>query len=134
MAQRAGAATAGLCATRWRAPTPPWQGPDLDAMRAIAAAATERSLRALETALEGYKPQLEADPIIKTHLATLYDNLLARCAQPPPAARSPLPRPVAVRRREPPPPGPVAAAARRSRTWFASSSRSAAWRRRTWRS
>ena len=52
-------------------------------MRAIAAAATERSLKALEDALQGYKPQLEGDPIIKAHLTTLYDSLLARSLVPP---------------------------------------------------
>lgn len=55
-----------------------YQGPDLDAMRAIASASADRSLKEFEDALSRYKQQLGEDPIINAHLQTLYDNLLVR--------------------------------------------------------
>lgn len=58
-----------------------YQGPDLDAMRAIASASADRSLKEFEDALTRYKAQLGEDPIINAHLQTLYDNLLVRAAR-----------------------------------------------------
>lgn len=55
-----------------------YQGPDLDAMKAVATASAERSLAGLQAALEGYGPQLKADAIVASHLEALYDTLLER--------------------------------------------------------
>ena len=55
-----------------------YQGADLDAMKAVATASAERSLAGLQAALEGYAPQLQADPIVASHLEALYDSLLER--------------------------------------------------------
>ncbi|XP_074569795.1 26S proteasome non-ATPase regulatory subunit 11 homolog [Curcuma longa] len=51
-------------------------GPDLDAMKAVADAHSNRSLKLFETALRDYKAQLEEDPIVHRHLSSLYDTLL----------------------------------------------------------
>jgi 26S proteasome regulatory subunit N6 len=55
-----------------------YQGPDLDAMKAVATASAERSLASLQSALERYKPQLASDAVIAQHLESLYDTLLER--------------------------------------------------------
>eukprot|EP00475_Leptophrys_vorax_P041376 TRINITY_DN77987_c0_g1_i1.p1 TRINITY_DN77987_c0_g1~~TRINITY_DN77987_c0_g1_i1.p1 ORF type:complete len:439 (+),score=45.46 TRINITY_DN77987_c0_g1_i1:236-1552(+) len=53
-----------------------YSGDEVDAMRAVATAHSERSLKAFEHALRTYKQQLSEDPIISRHLAALYDSLL----------------------------------------------------------
>jgi 26S proteasome regulatory subunit N6 len=55
-----------------------YQGVELDAMRAIAAASSDRSLAALQTALTSYAAQLGQDAIIAAHLEALYEQLLER--------------------------------------------------------
>ena len=45
-------------------------------MKAIATAYEHRSLEEYQEALEKHKAQLSDDPIIRTHLAALYDTLL----------------------------------------------------------
>lgn len=51
-------------------------GEDVEAMRAVATAAQHRSLADFQTALHRYRLQLEQDPVVKTHFATLYDKML----------------------------------------------------------
>ncbi|KAL7008201.1 26S proteasome regulatory subunit rpn6 [Cystobasidiomycetes sp. EMM_F5] len=51
-------------------------GPDVDAMKAVAAAHEHRSLEEYQDALKTHKSQLSDDPIIRNHLAALYDTLL----------------------------------------------------------
>lgn len=51
-------------------------GPELDAMKAVAAAHSKRSLKLFETALRDFKAQLEEDPIVHSHISSLYDTLL----------------------------------------------------------
>ncbi|EPY50722.1 19S proteasome regulatory subunit Rpn6 [Schizosaccharomyces cryophilus OY26] len=53
-----------------------YSGKDIDAMRAVAQAHENRSLAEFEKALQDYKLELASDPIIRSHLSTLYDNLL----------------------------------------------------------
>lgn len=53
-----------------------YQGVEIDAMRAVATAHQNRSLVEFEQALLKYKNELGNDPIIRTHLAALYDTLL----------------------------------------------------------
>ncbi|KAG5562578.1 hypothetical protein RHGRI_005340 [Rhododendron griersonianum] len=53
-----------------------YQGPEVDAMKAVAHAHAQRSLRLFETALRDFKAQLEEDPIVHRHLSSLYDTLL----------------------------------------------------------
>ncbi|KAL3501458.1 hypothetical protein ACH5RR_035907 [Cinchona calisaya] len=53
-----------------------YQGPELDAMKAIADAYSKRSLKLFETALRNFNSQLEEDPIVHRHLSSLYDTLL----------------------------------------------------------
>ncbi|CAI9096539.1 OLC1v1032715C1 [Oldenlandia corymbosa var. corymbosa] len=53
-----------------------YQGPELDAMKAVANAHSKRSLKLFETALRNYREQLEGDPIVHRHLSSLYDTLL----------------------------------------------------------
>ncbi|GAA6051770.1 hypothetical protein JCM3770_004963 [Rhodotorula araucariae] len=53
-----------------------YAGPDVDAMKAVAKAHQERSLSEFETVLRDRKKELSDDPIIRTHLAALYDTLL----------------------------------------------------------
>eukprot|EP00798_Chlamydomonas_sp_ICE-L_P016753 gene16755-23027_t len=48
-----------------------YTGADVDAMRSVAKAYQDRSLQTLQ-----YGPQLTEDPIIKTHLNTLYETLM----------------------------------------------------------
>jgi 26S proteasome regulatory subunit N6 len=53
-----------------------YAGPDLEAMREIAAAYKLRSLESLVATQEKFKQQLAEDPVIRFHLQTLYDTLL----------------------------------------------------------
>ncbi|GAA6020940.1 hypothetical protein JCM10207_003195 [Rhodosporidiobolus poonsookiae] len=61
--------TAGKAAQRYA-------GPDVDALKAVAKAHGERSLGEFERVLSERKQELSDDPIIRTHLAALYDTLL----------------------------------------------------------
>lgn len=51
-------------------------GQDVDAMRAVAKAYQDRSLKEFQACLDNYKQQLVGDPIIHTHLTALYGTLL----------------------------------------------------------
>lgn len=51
-------------------------GQDVDAMRAVAKAYQDRSLKEFQACLDSYKQQLVGDPIIHTHLTALYGTLL----------------------------------------------------------
>jgi 26S proteasome regulatory subunit N6 len=53
-----------------------YDGPEIEAMQAVAAAHEERSLKTFESVLLQYKGQLELDPIIKHHLTDLNETLL----------------------------------------------------------
>ncbi|KAL6552253.1 26S proteasome regulatory subunit rpn6 [Orobanche gracilis] len=53
-----------------------YQGPELDAMKAVADAHSKRSLKLFEIALQNFKTQLDEDPIVHRHLSSLYDTLL----------------------------------------------------------
>ncbi|KAI9199703.1 PCI domain-containing protein [Polychytrium aggregatum] len=53
-----------------------YAGPEIEAMRAVANAHQNRSLLEFEQALSKYKDELGNDPIIRSHLADLYDTLL----------------------------------------------------------
>eukprot|EP01112_Ceratiomyxa_fruticulosa_P011861 TRINITY_DN3260_c0_g2_i1.p1 TRINITY_DN3260_c0_g2~~TRINITY_DN3260_c0_g2_i1.p1 ORF type:complete len:483 (+),score=106.41 TRINITY_DN3260_c0_g2_i1:129-1451(+) len=58
-----------------------YHGRDLDAMRAVAKAHTDRSLKSFEGALTTYKAELTQDPIIHTHISELYNTLLEQNLQ-----------------------------------------------------
>jgi len=51
-------------------------GAETEAMKAVAKAHINRSLKAFEEALSTYKEQLGNDPIIQTHLKALYSTLM----------------------------------------------------------
>ena len=51
-------------------------GPELEAMRAVANAHQQRSLKEFEEALATHKKELAADPIIESHLSSLYGLLM----------------------------------------------------------
>ncbi|KAK9321408.1 hypothetical protein V1517DRAFT_262446 [Lipomyces orientalis] len=53
-----------------------YAGRDIEAMKAVAAAHSNRSLKDFEEALEIYKTELSSDPIIRSHFSALYDTLL----------------------------------------------------------
>eukprot|EP00123_Amoebidium_parasiticum_P022227 comp8264_c0_seq1/m.3684 comp8264_c0_seq1/g.3684 ORF comp8264_c0_seq1/g.3684 comp8264_c0_seq1/m.3684 type:complete len:424 (-) comp8264_c0_seq1:82-1353(-) len=53
-----------------------YSGSHIDAMRAIATAHANRSLKEFEDVLKKYKEELSDDPIIQSHLADLYSTLL----------------------------------------------------------
>ncbi|KAJ1925832.1 26S proteasome regulatory subunit rpn6 [Tieghemiomyces parasiticus] len=53
-----------------------YAGPEVDALRAIAKAHQNRSLSEFEKALASYRRELSDDPIVRSHLAKLYDTLL----------------------------------------------------------
>ncbi len=53
-----------------------YAGAQLDAMKTVAAAYKNRSLKEFEQALKTYAKELELDPIIKSHLNELYQTLL----------------------------------------------------------
>ncbi|KAF8794448.1 26S proteasome non-ATPase regulatory subunit like protein [Argiope bruennichi] len=55
-----------------------YAGIDVDAMKAIAAASSKRSLAEFQEALKKYKKQLVEDPIIRAHLDALYDTMLEK--------------------------------------------------------
>ncbi|ODV78140.1 PCI-domain-containing protein [Suhomyces tanzawaensis NRRL Y-17324] len=53
-----------------------YQSKDIDAMKSIATAYSNRSLKEFETSLVTYSTELKSDAIIKNHFNALYDNLL----------------------------------------------------------
>lgn len=53
-----------------------YQSRDIDAMKAISTAYSNRSLKEFENALFAYSEELKSDPIIKSNFNSLYDNLL----------------------------------------------------------
>ncbi|NXC33517.1 PSD11 ATPase, partial [Campylorhamphus procurvoides] len=53
-----------------------YAGRQTEALKCVAQASKNRSLADFEKALTDYKVELRDDPIISTHLAKLYDNLL----------------------------------------------------------
>ncbi|XP_029294127.1 26S proteasome non-ATPase regulatory subunit 11A [Cottoperca gobio] len=53
-----------------------YAGRQTDSLKCVAQASKNRSLADFEKALTEYKAELRDDPIISTHLTTLYDNLL----------------------------------------------------------
>ncbi|OAQ34194.1 PCI-domain-containing protein [Linnemannia elongata AG-77] len=53
-----------------------YRGVEVEAMKAIASAHNNRSLQEFEQALAAYRDELGNDPIIRNHLASLYDKLL----------------------------------------------------------
>lgn len=53
-----------------------YQSRDIDAMKSIATAYSNRSLKDFETSLSTYSQELRSDPIIKSNFNALYDNLL----------------------------------------------------------
>jgi len=53
-----------------------YDGRELQAMKAIATAHKERSIKKLQEAKDQYKHELTEDPIIERHLNDLYENLL----------------------------------------------------------
>lgn len=55
-----------------------YQSKDIDAMKAIATAYSNRSLKDFEAALSAYSEELRSDQIIKNHFNALYDNLLEK--------------------------------------------------------
>jgi len=55
-----------------------YQGTELDAMKAVAKAAQERSISKLNAVLEEFREQLHSDAIISAHLGKLSDDLLEK--------------------------------------------------------
>lgn len=53
-----------------------YAGSELEAMRAVASAHTNSSLKQFQAAIETYKQELREDPLIHRHLNELYDTLL----------------------------------------------------------
>ncbi|KAK9239725.1 hypothetical protein V1525DRAFT_355516 [Lipomyces kononenkoae] len=53
-----------------------YAGRDIEAMKAVASAHANRSLKEFEEALETYKTELSSDTIIRSHFSALYDTLL----------------------------------------------------------
>merc|ERR1719223_2503493 len=53
-----------------------YDGPQIEAMQAVASAHEERSLKIFEKVLAQYKEQLEQDNIVKHHLTDLNETLL----------------------------------------------------------
>eukprot|EP00168_Porphyra_purpurea_P001353 TRINITY_DN1167_c0_g1_i1.p1 TRINITY_DN1167_c0_g1~~TRINITY_DN1167_c0_g1_i1.p1 ORF type:complete len:410 (+),score=148.98 TRINITY_DN1167_c0_g1_i1:92-1321(+) len=51
-------------------------GREVDAMKAVAAAHSKRSLEGFESALNEYEVELKQDATVRTHLTVLYDTLL----------------------------------------------------------
>lgn len=51
-------------------------GIDIEAMKSVAEASRKRSLADFQAALKKYDAQLVGDPIIRSHLNTLYDDML----------------------------------------------------------
>lgn len=63
-----------------------FSGVEVDAMRAVAKSAKDRSLKSFDKALKDFKPQLEGDALIQRHLkdlqATLLETNLCRIIEP----------------------------------------------------
>lgn len=53
-----------------------YNGIDIEAMKSVAEASQRRSLAEFQAALKKYDQQLVGDPIIRSHLNTLYDDML----------------------------------------------------------
>ncbi|KAG9510929.1 26S proteasome non-ATPase regulatory subunit 11, partial [Fragariocoptes setiger] len=53
-----------------------YSGTDIEAMKVVALASQKRSLADFQAALQNFKDQLVGDPIIRSHLNTLYDDML----------------------------------------------------------
>lgn len=53
-----------------------YAGKDIDAMKAVASASSNRSLAHFQKALQNFKKELKEDPIVCAHLGALYDNML----------------------------------------------------------
>lgn len=53
-----------------------WPGLEVEAIRTIAKAYQQRSLQDFDAALVAWKAQLVDDPVVHSHLASLYDTLL----------------------------------------------------------
>lgn len=53
-----------------------YSGVDIDAMKSIAEAGRKRSLADFQGSLKKFEQQLVGDPIIRSHLDTLYDDML----------------------------------------------------------
>lgn len=53
-----------------------YAGRDIEAMKAVARAHSNRSLAEFEKALEDFKEELGSDPFIRSHFTALYDTLL----------------------------------------------------------
>lgn len=53
-----------------------YAGREVESMKAIGAASQKRSLADFKAALETYKAELIDDTFVRSHLDTLYDNLL----------------------------------------------------------
>lgn len=53
-----------------------YSGREIDAMKAIASAYSNRSLKEFEQALDAYGKELSSDPFIRSHFSDLYDTLL----------------------------------------------------------
>ncbi|KAK6455009.1 uncharacterized protein RJT20DRAFT_54188 [Scheffersomyces xylosifermentans] len=53
-----------------------YKSKDIDAMKSISTAYSNRSLKEFESSLLTYSTELKSDPIIKNHFNALYDNLL----------------------------------------------------------
>lgn len=53
-----------------------YAGRDIEAMKAVASAHSNRSLKEFEDALSTYHTELSSDPIIRSHFTALYDTLL----------------------------------------------------------
>lgn len=53
-----------------------YAGPNIEAMKSIAKASSNRSLHDFQEALNQFKTELCDDPIIRAHFDTLYDNML----------------------------------------------------------
>ena len=51
-------------------------GPEVEAMKAVAAAYTTRSLHDFEEVLKSHKDSLSADRIIESHFKSLYDTMM----------------------------------------------------------
>ncbi|ODV97504.1 hypothetical protein PACTADRAFT_31 [Pachysolen tannophilus NRRL Y-2460] len=51
---------------------------EIEAMKAVSKAASNRSLKEFEECLTNYQVELTLDPIIRSHLTDLYDSLLER--------------------------------------------------------
>ena len=53
-----------------------YAGREIESMKAIANSSQDRSLAEFQKSLDDFKDQLIDDPIVRSHLDVLYDNLL----------------------------------------------------------